>query len=199
MSRGKLIQLVHIGASKLFKDEDDRRGWQEQRTGHRSCSDMSDADLENLVAELRRKGALDGNKAPRRAGRVPFNRSPYMDKIEAQLASMGLSWQYAESIAWRITGGKGEKPNSQPGVKRLEWVRNAEHLRAIIAALDVEQEKRGNLHRIDEQLKALGRDRTYLDTLIPEHMHDKWQRNRALLRHLVIRLDDECIAKEEMK
>lgn len=59
MTRAKLIQLVHIGAAKLFPGDDDaRRAWQAERTGHASCTDMSDADLENLVAELRRKRVL---------------------------------------------------------------------------------------------------------------------------------------------
>ena len=197
MNRTTLIKLVHAGARKLFKEEDDRRLWQQNRTGHSSCSGMSDADLENLVAELRRKGALAPRRSPRRAGRVPFNRSPYMEKIEAQLADMGLSWQYAESIAYKITGGKGNKPNSQPGVKRLEWVRKADHFRAIIAALDVEQEKRGNLAAIDELLKKLGKEPHHLDALLPDHMKEKWQRNRAWLKHLVEALHDEYAATQE--
>ncbi|WP_241085757.1 phage protein GemA/Gp16 family protein [Candidatus Vondammii sp. HM_W22] len=196
MNRNKLIQLVHVGAAKLFSDEDDRRNWQKLRTGHSSCSNMSDADLENLVAELRRQKALV-KRPPRHAGRVPFNPSSYMTKIEAQLASMGLSWQYAESIAYNITGGKGKKPNSSPGIKRLEWVRKSEHFRAIIAALDVEQEKRGNLAGIDKLLRKLGENRTHIDAMLPEHMCGKWQRNRAWLRHIVEVLANECAASQE--
>ena len=55
---------------------------------------------------------------------------------------MGLSWAYAESIAWRQTGGKGERPNRQPGVKRLEWLKTDAQFRALIAALTREQQKR---------------------------------------------------------
>lgn len=57
-TRATLIKLVHAGACKMFPDEETRRAWQYHRTGHASCSDMSQADLENLVAELRRKRAL---------------------------------------------------------------------------------------------------------------------------------------------
>ncbi len=152
MNRATLIKLVHAGARKLFNEDDLRRDWQRDRTGHDSCSDMSNADLENLVAELRRKGAMAPRRPPKRAGRVPYNRSTYMEKIGAQLADMGLSWQYAESIAYRVTGGKGGRANSpnrqpgdavsKPGVKKLEWVQRPEHFRAIIAALAVEQKKR---------------------------------------------------------
>lgn len=206
-ARATLIKLVHAGARKLFSDDDERRAWQRVRTcrsgckapcqnqahctGYASCSDMTDADMENLVAEWRRKKALDPPRAPRRAGRVPFNRSPYMSKIEALLADMGLSWQYAESIAYNVTGGKGKAPNSQPGLKRLEWVKRADHFRAIIAALHVEQEKRGYLARIDLSLEILGKGRDYIDNLVPEKQRGKWQRNRALLLRIIGQLDNE--------
>ncbi|MEJ1417002.1 MAG: phage protein GemA/Gp16 family protein [Candidatus Sedimenticola sp. (ex Thyasira tokunagai)] len=197
MIRSTLIKLVHAGARNLFKEEDDRRLWQENRTGHSSCSNMSDADLENLVVELRHKGALEPRRTPRRAGRVPFNRSPYMTKIEAQLADMQLSWQYAESIAWRITGGKGKKPNSEPGVKRLEWVCKAEHFRAIIAALEVEQTKRGLFAQVTELLKLLGKDHTHVELMVPDHMSGKWQRNRVWLGQIVEVLTTEYMTAQE--
>lgn len=62
--RASLIKMVHIGARNLFDDEEARRDWQQARTGHASCSDMTDAQLDNLVAELRRKQALKPRKPP---------------------------------------------------------------------------------------------------------------------------------------
>ncbi|MEE9357346.1 phage protein GemA/Gp16 family protein [Candidatus Vondammii sp. HM_W22] len=196
MNRNTLIKLVHVGARKLFNNEDARREWQFAHTGHTSCKAMSNADMERLVTELRRKQALEPRRPPKRAGRVPFNRSNYMNKIEAQLASMGLSWQYAERIAYQVTGGNGNKPNTSPGIKRLEWVRKAEHFRAIIAALDVEQKKRGLLASVEELLKQLGKEMTYVETIVPEHMSGKWNRNRAWLRHIVEALKSEYNASQ---
>lgn len=195
-TRSTLIKLVHAGARKLFTDDDERRAWQKSKAGYTSCSDMTDEQLDRLVGELRAKGALhDG--PPRRAGRRPFNRSPYMDKIEAQLASMGLSWQYAEAIAWRVTGGRGTLPGREPGAKRLEWVRNARDFKAIIAALEVEQKKRAKFQSITEMLKRLGLELDYVDTLVPERLRGvKWQRNLSALDTAAKHLDALLAAQE---
>jgi hypothetical protein len=192
--RAKLIQWVHIGAAKLFGDDKDARyAWQGG-----SCKDLDNKRLQELVDELKAKGALE-QRPPKRAGRVPFNRSPYMDKIEAQLTEMGLSWQYAESIAWRITGGRGLRPASQPGVQRLEWVRNRKHFEGIIKALEVEQSKRRCMARIKDALKALGKDFAYIDTLVPEHMRGiRWQRHLPTLRVLVNHLSEQLEADDEL-
>lgn len=180
-SRKQLISLVHIGAGKLFKDEDSRRDWQEQHTGKRSCSQMTDHDLERLVKLLRDANALT-KRPPRRAGRKPLNHSPYMKKIEALLADMGLSWQYAESIAFRITGGNGEKTLGRPGMQRLEWVHQRKHFEAIIAALEAEQKKRNLLADIEYHLNALNLDEAYIEQLVSGRKDaSKWRRSLTLL------------------
>lgn len=191
MSRQKLIQLVHIGAGKLFpKDDEARRAWQEQHTGKTSCSKMSNEELVKLVKLLKEAKAITV-KPPKRAGRVPFNPSPYMDKIEAQLADMGLSWQYAEAIAWRLTGGKGER-SGQPGMARLEWVRKREHFEGIIAALQKEQKKRNLLSGIEYCLNAMNLHEDYVEKLVEGRKNaDKWQRDVPLLNAVYQHLHDK--------
>jgi hypothetical protein len=181
-NRQKLIQLVHIGAGKLFpKDDDARRAWQEQHTGKTSCSKMSNEELEVLVKLLKEAKAITV-KPPKRAGRKPFNPSPYMKKIEAMLSDMQLSWQYAEAIAWRLTGGKGER-TGQPGMVRLEWVKKREHFEGIIAALHQEQKKRQLLNGIEHCLNALNLHQDYVEKLIAGRKNaEKWQRDLPLLQ-----------------
>lgn len=175
-NRTQLIQLIHIGASKLFNDDEERRAWQHQHTGKTSCKDMTDRELEDLVKLLRDAGAIT-KKPPKRAGRVPFNRSPYMGKIEAMLAEMELSWQYAESIAWRLTGGNGDKPHNRPGVQRLEWVKKREHFEGLIAALEKEQTKRRLNNAIDLNLEALGWGDKELNLAVLNFgLNNKWRR-----------------------
>lgn len=195
-TRATLIKLVHAGARNAFADDAARRTWQRERTGKDSCKDMTDGQLEALVGELRRKGALhDG--PPRRAGRVPFNPSPYMAKIEAMLAEMGLSWQYAEAIAWRITGGRGLRPGGQPGQQRLEWVRGQKHFEGIIAALEVEQTKRRMMRHITTMLAELGLDITAVDEWVaPQLRGPKWQRNLKVLKAVYEHLDDLIAARQ---
>jgi phage gp16-like protein len=180
-NRKKNIQLIHIGAGKLFKDEESRRDWQEQHTGKRSCSKMTDRELEQLVRVLRDAKAIT-KRSPKRAGRKPVNPSPYMKKIEALLADMGLSWQYAESIAFRITGGNGEKTLGRPGMQRLEWVHERKHFEAIIAALEAEQKKRHLLADIEYHLDALNLDEAYIEQLVAGRKDaGKWRRSLNLL------------------
>lgn len=189
-NRATLIKLVHTGARVAFADEAERRAWQKAKTGCESCRDMTTEQLDRLVGELRRKGALHAGP-PSKAGRVPFNRSPYMAKVEALLADMGLSWQYAESIAWRLTGGRGLKPGSEPGVQRLEWLRNRKGWEGLIAALEAEQKKRGLMARAVERLNELGLDLADVDQWVSPGMRGaKWQRHLPTLAQVVDRLSD---------
>jgi len=181
-TRQQLIQLVHVGASKLFGDDEQRRAWQQQNTGKTSCKAMTDQELQLLVKLLRDAKAIT---PPKRAGRVPFNRSPYMSKIEAMLAEMELSWQYAEAIAWRLTGGFGKKTEGRPGVQRLEFVRKKEHFEGLIAALEKEQAKRRLNTAIDLNLEALGWGDQRLNVLVKEWGFDnKWRRTIKKLEHV---------------
>lgn len=161
---------------ELGLDDEARKQLQLQVTGKSSVTAMSPLDAGRLIQHLRER--LPRRPAPKRAGRVPNNidRQPMLAKIEAQLADMGLSWQYAEGIAWRITGGKGEQPFSKPGVQRMEWAR-PDDLRKVIAALHVEQDKRSWLAHVEKELHRLGRDHAWLEERIPEQWRGKWQRS----------------------
>lgn len=194
--RNKLIQLAQIGSRKLFHDDDARSDWKRAKTGKTSFAEMSTEQLDRLVGELRRSGALN-TRPPRKAGRVPFNRSPYMAKIEAQLADMGLSWQYAESIAWRLSGGRGLRPDSQPGIKRLEWVREQKHFEGIIAALAAEQKKRGLMGEISAMLRLLDLELDAVDAWVPENKRGtKWQRHLPTLYDVVDYLHTQLAMRE---
>ena len=194
-NRKQLIQLIHIGAAKLFKDEEQRREWQEQHTGKRSCSKMTDAELNHLVKLLRDAKAI---QPPKRAGRVPFNRSPYMSKIEALLTDMGLSWQYAETIAWHVTGGKGEATTGRPGLERLEWVHKRQHFEAIIAALSNEQKKRHLLDIINYYLDAMNLDESYVESLVAgRDKASKWKRTVSLLDAIADNLAEKFAFENE--
>lgn len=120
-SRTKLIQLVHIGAAKLFPgDEDARRDWQQARTGQRSCASMTVADLENLVAELKRKSAL---RPPRRA-KHPLARKIYALWID--LHRHGVVRDGSRQ-------GLGRWLHRQCGKYSPEWLDTPEAIRAIEA------------------------------------------------------------------
>lgn len=188
MNRGALAKL-HIAKKQLNMDDDTYRAMLQQHGGVRSAKELTERGLARVLAHLQRSGATF--TAPKRnIGKRPhnFNKLPaYVDKVQAQLADMGLSWAYADSIARNITGGHGApEQGKDPGVEKLAWVTQAKHWRAIIAALDVEQEKRQRLASIDELLTELGLGRDYVESIIDGHPRaPKWMRDRKLLGAIV--------------
>jgi hypothetical protein len=77
---------------------------------------------------------------------------------------MHLSWSYADAIAKRVAG-----------VPKVAWVRNPDKLRAIIAALTYEQQKRGDLADVDVLLQELGMTRSELQQRCG--LKDGWERH----------------------
>jgi hypothetical protein len=167
-------------ARELRLDDNDRKAIQRKVTGKDSTSTMTPLEGARVIDHLR---ALRGpaRRYPKRAGRVPktLDREPLLWKIEALLADMKLSWEYAEGIAWRITGGKGQQAGSKPGVQRMEWVTDPRDLRAVIAALHVEQKKRARCEFIQSELRRLGKDEAWLLEQIPAKWATKWRRHGA--------------------
>lgn len=118
-NRKKLIQLVHIGAAKLFPDDDARRAWQQARTGHASCKDMTDVQLENLVKELKRKRVIT-------KGRTPGGAAP-ADKILA----LWIELKQAGKISDGSERALGRWLYRQHGKYSPGWLTTKEAMRAI--------------------------------------------------------------------
>lgn len=180
------LAKIHIARQQLGMDEDTYRAMLQEHGGVSSSKDLSAAGLKRVLAQLERSGATF-TRTRRNIGKRPHNidRLPaYVEKVEAQLADMGLSWAYADTIARHITGGNGApEMGKDPGVERLAWVQKAQHWRAIIAALDVEQERRHRLAGIDALLAERGLTRDYVESEIAGHPRaHKWTRDRRLLK-----------------
>lgn len=108
--------------------------------------------------QLQRRGQYPGK--PHNFAQLP----EMIAKIEAQLADMKLPWSYADAIAKR-----------QCGVAKVAWLRKEQDLRAIVAALDVEQTKRQLNQRIDDYVRLLGWSQAQLDELTAK-MPKNWRR-----------------------
>jgi phage gp16-like protein len=120
--RATLVKLVHVGARQLFgADQDARRDWQRQRTGKASCADMTPAQLEVLVTELRRRGALQ----PRRR---PAHR-PESRKIWALWAQLKLMGAVGDGSPRAL----GRWLQRQHGKHHPDWLAPDEAQRAIEA------------------------------------------------------------------
>ncbi|UPG87005.1 regulatory protein GemA [Luteibacter aegosomatis] len=153
----------------------------------RSAADLNGKQRTALIEEMRRLGATKP-ASKRKPGHYPgkphnFSGMPEMvTKIEALLADMALPWSYADAIA-----------KQQTGVAKVAWVRQEEQLRAIIAALSVEQEKRVLGHAVDQELKRLGwAPERVVEMLRP--LRPNWRRHRESLRLVLAYLAQQDIS-----
>ena len=131
-------RAIHAASRQLGLDDETRRAMIETVAGpgKRSTLDLNLEQADRLLDQLKNRGATLGAKKTKG---IPANFKPnsYYAKIEALLADMQLPWAYAQKVAENITGGK--KPVA---IKRLEWLKDDKHFRAVIAALAVEKKKR---------------------------------------------------------
>lgn len=111
-------------------------------------------------------------------GKVRPECGEMITKVEALLADMKLPWGYGHTIL------------QHQGVERWEWA-TAEQLRAVIAALMVEQDKRRLEVAVVAALAAIGRDRTAAPVIakaLGSKKPAQWNRDRdtmrAMLEHL---------------
>lgn len=180
--RRNAIAAIHIARAQLAKngmDEDAYRALIRRVSAAHGIETDSSAKLDDkqrqaVLDEFRRLGAA----RPGRPGEYPgkphnFNSRAMPEmitKIEAQLADMKLSWAYADAIAKR-----------QYGVAKVAWVRKEEQLKGIIAALDVEQSKRGANTYIDECTKKLGMsDKQFAE--LTAKLPKNWRRQMRCLK-----------------
>ena len=170
ISKGKLAQ-IHIAKQQLGLSDEDYRAILARTAGVSSSKDLDNRTVGGVLHELRRLGFQP--KAPKKAGRKPntFNRHEQLVKIEAQLTDMGLSWEYAGAIAKR-----------QTGIERIDWLRTEAQFKGVIAALDVEHQKRDLIAYVDECLEALSQSREELAARY--NLPKGWERNLAMLKKL---------------
>ncbi|MGE4406444.1 gp16 family protein [Pseudomonas sp.] len=176
--RRKQLAAIHAARRDLGLDEDGYRLMLREVAGVDSAKDLDVGGRRKVLDHLRRVG---WDKRPRkRVAEYPgtphnIDREQMLQKIEAQLADMGLPWSYADAIA-----------KQQTGVERVAWLRKADDLTGVIGALHVEQEKRGLLATLDDILERAGTTREQLAEQYT--LRRNWTRHRPTLRALIERL-----------
>lgn len=166
------ITKIHIAKQQLGLEDDIYRGLLNRVAGVSSSKSLNAKQATAVLAEFERLGwkPKPGTKGkPHNFKELPGQ----IRKIEALLADMGLSWAYADAIARQMFK-----------VQRVAWLRKPQQLDDIIAALHVEQEKRGLLARVEELCGQLAVDAP--DRIAGlEQLPKGWQRQRPILRALV--------------
>lgn len=180
--RRQKLAAIHVAKGQLGLDDSTYRELvervsKEHGTACRSAADLDARQASYLLDEMRRLGApkpkIQTRKGKTRPASYP-GRPHNMDAgelsvIEAQLTNMGLAWSYADAIAQRMYG-----------IERVAWVRKQDQLKAILAALHVEQEKRTLLGCISDWCKENG---FTVDSLAERFtLPANWKRNRRALK-----------------
>lgn len=174
--KSRYLAPIHCAKRDLCMDDDAYRALLERVAKVRSARDLSPAAAARVLEEFERLGWI--NKRRRARGR-PHNFAALPDrihKIEAQLASMGLDWAYADGIARQMFK-----------IQRVAWVRRPDQLDAIIAALHNEQSKRLYLARIEEVCQMRSIDPEAIPGMGP--LPAGWRRHLGTLRAMFAALD----------
>jgi len=185
--RRRHLAAIHAAKRALKLDNDTYRDLLERvsatkGTPVRSAALLNDAQIHAVLDEFTRLGGL--KPSPKSAGKPKNFASPAMPemitKVEALLADMKLPWSYADAIAMR-----------QFRIQRVAWCRKEDQLRAIIAALHVEQEKRELLADIERIGVREGMSLDQLEVRYGLGGVRNWRRNRDALKAVRATLADE--------
>ncbi|MDC8804236.1 regulatory protein GemA [Halomonas pacifica] len=172
-----LLAKVHIARQELGLSDEEYRAILARTVGVSSAKELTDRTVGRVLHEFRRLGWVP--KPPKRAGRQPntLDRDAQLWKIEALLCELGASWAYAEAIA-----------KQQTGLAKLEWLKTEAQFRGVIAALDVELNKRHGLACVDRECQRLGLTREQLAERY--RLPKGWERKPRVLDALIEHLCD---------
>jgi phage gp16-like protein len=176
--RNKRLAAIHAAKRTLDMDEGTYRDILERVSGtkgqaKRSAMDLTPSQLAAVLDEFKRLGGLRSSRKTK-GKPANFNSSAMPEmitKVEALLADMKLPWSYADSIARR-----------QFGIDYVAWCRTQDQLRSVIAALDVEQQKRALLGYIERTCQRVGMTLEQLEIHYGCGMVKGWRRNRKALK-----------------
>lgn len=176
-NRKKVLAQIHIARKQLALDEDTYRQMLATVTGgKRSCSDCNVAELYQVLQHMKDRGfkARPKKRVAQHPG-IPHNldSEPMLQKVEALLAELKAPWSYADAIA-----------KQQTGIAKVAWLKKPENLRGLIAALDVELEKRRLVKSLEIAMEARAMSLNDIERLHPE-LPQSWTRNRKILARLL--------------
>ena len=156
-TRRAQLAAIHVGRKNLGMAEDDYRAVLERLTGHRSAKDCDGAQLNAVIAEMRRLGFEPSPATPSRA--------PAGGGVARKARAMWISLHQLgaiEDASERALEAFGQR---QLGVERLQWANEREGFR-LIEALKAMAERHGWDQRLPSRIASAERVRTLKDRLV---------------------------------
>jgi phage gp16-like protein len=183
-------RAIFAACRQLGMDDETRHAMLRKVAGVESTRDLDLRGCASVLEHLRRAGAARSPKAkgvgeyPGTPTKVRRETGALIDKIEAQLADMKLSWNYGVAILRRVSGGWQKE--GQLGKECFEFA-TREDLMKVVAALAYELKKRAMLEEVSCLLADRGLTLDDAPKLLPG-LRDGWQRSTPSLRALRVRL-----------
>jgi phage gp16-like protein len=126
------LAMIHVAKKALALEDDAYRSILLAVTGKTSSAQLSGQGRKALIDHFKKIGfKVVAKKAGRAKPAVAGPRKRYISKIEAQLATAGRPWAYADAMAKRICN-----------IERIDWCEPADLLK-IIAALTYDARRHG--------------------------------------------------------
>jgi len=127
--RNKLIAKVKIAQKQLHMDDDTYRDVLENVTGQRSCKELQEWELDNVLKEMKRKGFKA--KRPKRAGtrtQADDDQSKKIRRLWLELHEAGKVRDPSERAL--VNFAKGQFKTSR-GIDALQWLDTYQKSRLI--------------------------------------------------------------------
>nr|WP_067289819.1 regulatory protein GemA [Marinobacterium profundum] len=126
-NRKAALAQIHIGKKQLALDDDSYRDMLQGLTGLRSCSDMTLAQLYQVITQLQAAGFKAKGGAPRRSKGYysPKSQGQLIDVMRArwiQMHQMGIVNDGSESALTAYALRMSSQINGGVGIARLEWL-----------------------------------------------------------------------------
>jgi len=167
--RNREIAKIKIAVKQLGMDDATYRDMLFTVARVRSAANLDWTGRKQVIDHLKSRGAKIGWQG--KPAKPSSTNAALIAKIGAQLAEMGLPWEYAQGMARHMFK-----------LAKLEWCK-AEQLHKIVAALAYEQEKRTLLAEVDRMLQIAGKTRA--DITAHNRGNPDWTRNKQVLTQAI--------------
>lgn len=128
--RNVKIAKIKIAQSQLSMSEDAYRAMLSRITNKDSCALMTDAQLDSVIAEMKRLGFVPKKASTVAPIRPRVDLAPLISKVNALLADSGRPAEYANAMAKHMFKKD-----------RVEWL-DARQLHSLVAALQIDANRR---------------------------------------------------------
>lgn len=130
--RRKVIAAIHAAAARVFQDDEDRRAFMDNRTGKRSCSEMTGAELGLVLDWINYLGGLRSDRPPMRVDGATASQVDELERLRG-FPPRGFAVSPLTSPDWIARTLGREPPLGPDGRVHFEMLDRGEATRLLAA------------------------------------------------------------------